>query len=187
MSIITAVTKRGKTVIAADTLYLTGSHKDYTPDLVGRSKVRKVGSSYIGITGWSLYQNIFDHYLAKARVPALRDEKVIFDFFMKLWTNLRERYSMVKDQREGADSPFGDLDSSFLIVNRYGIFDVHGNMTVWRHKHYCAIGCGAPYAYGALHATYDDSSNARELAGRAVAAAVRFDDGCGGDTEFFTV
>ncbi len=187
MSIIVAVKKRGKTVVAADTLYLTGSHKNYSDELVGRSKVRKVGSSVVGVTGWSIYLNIFDHFVEKQRIPALKNELVVFDFFLRFWRDLRERYTLVKDLRDNADCPFGDLDSSFLVVNRYGMFDVHGNMTVFQHRDFCAIGSGAPYAYGALHALYDDINSPKELAQRAVEAAIRFDDGCGGDTEFFPV
>ncbi len=187
MSIIVAVIKRGRTVVAADSLYLTGSHKDYGADLVGRTKVTRVGTSLMGMTGWSLYQNIFDHYIGGVRrPPALKDEAVIFDFFLKFWRTLRERYPFVKEQREGADSPFSDLDSSFLVASRYGIFDIHGNMTVWRHKHYCAIGSGAPYAYGALHVMYDQPGGAKDIATRAVESAIRFDDGCGGPIEAYT-
>jgi ATP-dependent protease HslVU (ClpYQ) peptidase subunit len=183
MSIIVAVRKRGRTTVASDALYLTGAHKDYAENLADRSKIRRAGTSWIGMTGWSVYQNIFDHYLSKTRVPALKDAEVIFDFFLKFWKSLRERYPFVKDQREGADSPFTDLDASFLVANRYGIFDIHGNMTVWQQKNYCAIGSGAPYAYGALHVLYEEGGGARRIAERAVESAVRFDDGCGGPIE----
>ncbi len=187
MSIIVAVTKRGKTAIAADSLYLTGSHKDYVSDLVGRSKVGRVGASLVGMTGWSIYQNIFDHYVGSRRVTALKDESAVFEFFLKFWRTLRERYSFVKEQRDGADSPFSDLDSSFLVANKHGIFDIHGNLTVWRHKEFCAIGSGSPYAYGALHVLYNQPGSAKDIAENAVRAAARFDDGCGGPVETFTV
>lgn len=187
MSIIVAVSKRGRTVVAADSLYLTGSHKDYAADLVGRSKVSRVGSSLIGMTGWSIYQNIFDHYVGGRRPSSLKDEAAIFDFFLKFWRTLRQRYPFVKEQRDGADSPFSDLDSSFIVANRHGVFDIHGNLTVWRHKEYCAIGSGSPYAYGALHVTYDQPGGTKDIAVGAVEAAVRFDDGCGGPIETFTV
>lgn len=183
MSIVVAVRKRGRTVVAADSLYLTGSHKDYADSLVGRSKVSRLGGSLLGLTGWSVYQNIFESYVAKRRIPVLKSEQVIFEFFLKFWKALREHYPFVKDQREGADSPFSDLDSSFLIANRHGIFDVHGNMTVWQHDHFCAIGSGSPYAFGALHVLYDQSRSARQIATGAVEAAIKYDDGCGGAVE----
>lgn len=185
MSIIVAVTKRRRTVMAADTLFLTGPQKDYTDNLVGRSKVRRIGDSWVGLAGWSVYQNIFEHYVTKKRISSLKSEQVIFDFFLKFWKTLRQRYPFVKEQREGADSPFADLDSSFLVANRHGIFDIHGNITVWRHKEYCAIGSGCQYAYGALHALYGQLNSARQIAVQAVEAAVRFDDGCGGPIEVF--
>ncbi len=188
MSIIVAVTKRGRTVVAADTLYLTGPHKDYARDLVGRSKVTRVGASLIGMTGWSVYQNIFDHYFSRLRrVPSLKDETSIFEFFLQFWKSLRDRYPFIKEQREGADSPFSDLDSSFIVANKHGVFDVHGNLTVWKHKEFCAIGSGSPYACGAAHALNEQLGSAKEIATLSVEAAIRFDDGCGGPVETFAV
>lgn len=187
MSIIVAVTKRGRTVVAADSLYLTGPQKDYAENLVGRSKVRRIGDSLVGMAGWSVYQNIFEHYVGKLRPTALKNEKAVFEFFLRFWKTLREKYPFVKEQREGTESPFTDLDSSFLVTNRHGIFDVHTNMTVWRHKEYCAIGSGAQYTYGALHVLYPRHNSAKEIAVGAAEAAVRFDDGCGGPIETLTV
>ncbi len=188
MSIIVAVTKNGETAIAADTLYLTGSQKDYGRDLSGRSKILRIGSSYIGLAGWSLYQNIIDfHFNKKRRVPALKDERVIFDFFLNFWKVLRERYSLVKDQRDGTESPFTDLDSSFLIANKYGIFDIHGNLTVWRHSAFTAIGSGATYSLGAAHTLYNRKGSAADIAKASVEAAMRFDDACGGEIELHNV
>jgi ATP-dependent HslUV protease, peptidase subunit HslV len=188
MSIIVAVTKRNKTVIACDSLYLTGSHKDYSNDLVDRSKILTLGGSYIGMTGWALYQNILNHYFAGIkRAPSLKTEAAVFEFFLKFWQVLRDKYPFVKETRDGGDSPFSDLDSSFLVANKHGIFDVHGNLTVWRHKEYCAIGSGSPYAYGALHTTYDATSSAKSIATTGVEAAIRFDDSCGGDIQVFTL
>lgn len=187
MSVVVAVTKRGRTCMAADTLYLTGPQKDYSDNLVGRSKIRRFGSNLIGLAGWSVYQNIFAHYLAKQRGGPLKSEEMIFEFFLKFWKTLRARYPFVREQREGADSPFGDLDSSFLLANRHGIFDVHGNLTVWRHREFCAIGSGSQYAYGALHALSPSINSARELAEQAVLTAIRYDDGCGGPIEIIDV
>jgi len=187
MSIVVAVKKRNRTFIAADTLYLTGPQKDYTADLVGRSKVRKIGNSWVGLAGWSVYQNIFDHYVKRQRDPRMNTERAVFDFFLKFWKSLRRNYTLVKDQRDSGDSPFSDLDSSFLVANKFGIFDVHGNMTVWEHKHYCAIGSGSQYAYGALHALYERLPSAEDIAIQAVQSAIRFDDGCGGPVECFQV
>jgi len=187
LSIIVAVTKRKRTVVAADTLFLTGGQKDYSETLVGRSKVRPIGDSLLGVTGWSIYQNIIDHYITRQRNVTLKDERAVFNFFLKFWKSLRQQYPFIKEQREGSDSPFTDLDSSFLVANRHGIFDVHGNMTVWRHKEYCAIGSGSQYAYGALHALYNRIDSPEEIAVLATESAVRFDDGCDGPIETFAV
>ena len=60
-------------------------------------------------------------------------------------------------------------------------------MTVWQHKEYCAIGSGSQYAFGALHVLYPQLASARQIAIQAVEAATRFDDGCGGPVDVFSV
>ena len=46
---------------------------------------------------------------------------------------------------------------------------------------YFAIGSGAPFALGALHALYDGKLGAAELARKAVEAGIAFDNYCGGE------
>jgi ATP-dependent HslUV protease subunit HslV len=101
---------------------------------------------------------------------------------------MRRDYSFVNDQSAGDDkSPFADLDSAFLVVNANGIFHVTGQMAVTRFTRFDAIGSGASYALGALHAIYDGRLRADEIARRACAAAVHFDVSCGGEPDVFTV
>ncbi|MHC4091630.1 MAG: hypothetical protein ACYSVY_15395 [Planctomycetota bacterium] len=187
MSIIVAVTKRKRTVVACDTVCFCGGQRE-SPDNVVQCKVRQVGSSLIGSSGWMLYDNLFDHYLRRRRPPAFTNEHAIFDFFIKLWKALRKDYTLVNEQPDkGSEGPFGDLAADFLIGNRQGIFGVDSNLTVLRFKRYYAIGSGAPYAFGALEILYDSQDDPAEIARRAVDTAVHFDERCGGQAEVFPV
>ena len=103
---------------------------------------------------------------------------------MRLWKDLRRRYSFVEDQvAEDDRSPFADLDSSFLIANKHGIFHVSGDMSVMAFQEYYAIGSGASYALGVLHALYPTERDAAVLARRACEAAIAFDVYCGGEID----
>jgi ATP-dependent HslUV protease, peptidase subunit HslV len=186
MSIAVAVRNKGRIVIACDTKRTFGSGQVTEQNLTD-VKVRKVGAAYLATTGWGLYSNILDDYLATRRNARLLDQRSIFAFFRTFWKDLHERYSFVNDQRPDDESPFGDLDASFLIASSHGIYSVACDMSVTEFKQYYAIGSGAPYALGALHALYRDATDAESVARRAVDAATALDIYCGGPTTLFSL
>ncbi len=183
MSVVIAVRKGNEIVLASD---LQSNFGDFTvpPSNHRASKVRKIGASLLGSTGWGLYDNILDDYLARQQAVDLADETSIFGFFVQFWKELHQVYSFVNDQCAGDESPFGDLDATFLVGSRRGIFYVSGNMSVSRFEQYFAIGSGADFALGALHALYSEKKDARFLARKAAEAALEFDTKCGGGIEF---
>jgi ATP-dependent protease HslVU (ClpYQ) peptidase subunit len=186
MSIAVAVKSGGRIIIASDSKRTFGSGEVPESNLTD-VKVRKVGAAYLAITGWGLYSNIFDDYLRGRRNPRLADQASIFAFFRVFWKELHERYSFVNDQRPDDESPFGDLDASFLIVNRSGIFSVACDMSVTEFGQYYAIGSGAPYALGALHALYSENADPDAIALKAVQSAIALDLYCGGAVNSFEV
>jgi ATP-dependent protease HslVU (ClpYQ) peptidase subunit len=181
VSIIVAVKKSNRIALAADSQSNFGSHK-FPPDNHKAEKIREIGGSLVAFSGWGLYENILDDYLAGKKTARLDDKTAIFTFFRAFWKQLREKYSFVNDQcKDANDSPFGDLDSSFLIVNRNGIFDVSSNMTISHFEKYNAIGSGAEFALGALHALYDGEMDAAALARSGVETGMAFSVYCGGE------
>ena len=186
MSIAVAVKSRGRVVIACDTKRTFGSG-EVTESNLTDVKIRPIGPAYIAITGWGLYSNILDDYLRTRRNVRLTDQHTIFSFFRVFWKDLHERYSFVSDQRHDDESPFGDLDASFLVVNRNGIFCVACDMSVTQSEQYYAIGSGAPYGLGALHAVYGENADPEEVASKAVEAAIALDLYCGGAVTTYSV
>ncbi len=82
-------------------------------------------------SGWGVYEDILNDYLATREHVSLNTKPQIFAFFMKFWKDLHEHYSFVKDQTDEDDaSPFGELDSSFLIANHRGIFMCLRDMSI---------------------------------------------------------
>jgi ATP-dependent protease HslVU (ClpYQ) peptidase subunit len=186
MSIAVAVKCRDRVVIACDTKRTFGSGEVPESNLTD-VKVRKVGPAYLAITGWGLYSNILDDYLRTRRNARLADQHSIFAFFRVFWKDLHERYSFVSDQRHDDESPFGDLDASFLIANSHGIFSVACDMSVTQFEQYYAIGSGAPYGLGAMHTLYKEDGDADAIARKGVAAAIALDLYCGGAVTAFEV
>jgi ATP-dependent protease HslVU (ClpYQ) peptidase subunit len=186
MSIAVAVKSQGKIVIASDTKRTFGSGAVPESNLKD-IKIRKVGSAYLATTGWGIYANILDDYLSSRRRVTITDEKSIFSFFRVFWRDLHERYSFVSDQRHDDESPFGDLDASFLIISRNGIYCVACDMSVTEFDQYYAIGSGASYALGAMHAGYRGSADPERVARKGVEAAMALDIYCGGDVVSYAV
>jgi ATP-dependent protease HslVU (ClpYQ) peptidase subunit len=186
MSIALAVRSQGRVVIACDTKRTFGSGEVPESNLTD-VKIRKVGPAYLAITGWGLYSNILDDYLRTRRNVRLADQASIFAFFRVFWKELHERYSFVSDQRHDDESPFGDLDASFLIANQNGIFSVACDMSVTQFEQYYAIGSGAPYGLGAMHALYREDADPEPIARKGVDAAIALDLYCGGAVTTFEV
>ena len=186
MSIVVAVRKNGRTVMAADSLNVFGQER-IPVDNAKATKIRRVGPALMAVTGWSVYANILDDHLADQKVPRLGDEKEIFAFFLGLWKELQERYPLVNEQAHNKDSPFCDLDASFLVANSAGIYKVSQDVSVCRFDKYYAIGSGCVYALGALYQIYDHESDPTALARRAVETAIEFDIYCGGVIDLFEV
>ena len=187
MSIAVAVRKDSRIVLATDSQTNLGSERVPAANLSG-PKFMPVGDAYMAATGWTLYSNILADVLGRRRaVPRLDGEVNIFKFFTRLWEDLHERYNFVKDQADDADSPFGSLDSTFLVVCARGIFGVASDLSVLRYERYFAIGSGAPIALGAVHALYDSECDAEAIAHSAVLAAIDHDVYCGPPVHVATV
>jgi len=182
MSIAVAV-KKGKTIVlAADsqttfgsTRVPAGNHKI--------AKIRRVGPAFLATTGWGLYENILDDYLGAKKAPSLADRKSAFAFFLGLWKELHQKYPFVNDQCDDKNSPFGDLDATFLIANRGGILHVASDLSITEFDKYHAIGSGTDFSLGVLYALYDQVSDPEKLARKSVEAAMAFNVYCGGQIQ----
>src|SRR5512145_1336502 len=183
MSIALAIQKDGELIVASDTLTSFG-HTKVPPVLHAAQKVRRVGASWLAATGWGLYENILDDVLARRRNVRLGSREQIFDFFLRLWGDLHKKYSFVNDQIDEKEAgPFGNLDSTFLVAGRSGIYYVGPDMSVTKVEHYFAIGSGAQFALGSLHALHGSKLDTEAIARRAVEAAIAFDTYCGGEVQ----
>ncbi len=182
MSIAVVVKKDNKIVIGADTLQCFDSNTTSVDNLY-ETKLRRIGSVVVAGAGWGLYDNILDDYLKGKKQVRLTTKQQIFLFFKKLWPVLHEKYSFVKNQCDDADSPFGELDSSFLIATKKRIFFVSSNMCVTEFLKFYAIGAGRDYAIGAMHVLYDQEKSAEEIARLAIEAAISNNVYCGGNIE----
>jgi len=187
MSVAVAVKKGESIALATDSLTSFGSMQLPSENL-SPTKVVKCGASWIAGTGWSKYDLILRDYIGRTkRPPKLDNDIAIFRFFHTLWGDLQKRYSLVNEQADDKDSPFGDLDSSFLIVSPKGIFYVASDMSVTEFDRYFAIGSGQDYALGACHVLGSTRQSAAKVASTAAEAACAYDAYCGGEINIVEV
>ena len=180
MSVIVAIRKENKIVMAADTLTTFGDSEVMPQENARTPKVGRIGDSLIGGAGWAVYDDILNDFLATRPTPDLSSSRKIFTFFLEFWKALHEHYTFVNDQATQACSPVGDLDSTFLIANAGGIFTVASDLGVTPLNRYYAIGSGGEYAIGVLYTLYERSDDISELATDAVKAAIAMNLQCGG-------
>ncbi len=183
MSIAVAIRKNRQLALGTDSQTSFGSSR-VPSDNLRTTKIHQIGATYLATTGWGLYENILDDYLARAPDAKLETKGAIFAFFMTFWKELHDSYSFVKDQSDKDDeSPFGSLDASFLVISREGVFHVGADMSVTAFEKYYAIGSGADYALGAISALYHDTPDTVTVCRKAIEAALDFDVLCGGEID----
>ena len=183
MSVIVAIRKDHRIVMAADTLTSFGD-SEAMPQINARtSKVGRIGDSLIGGAGWAVYDDILNDYLATRPTPDLSSSRKIFSFFLEFWRALHDQYTFVNDQAATSNTPFGDLDSTFLIANSGGIFNVASDLGVTLLNQYYAIGSGGEYAIGVIYTMYDRTDDIVSLATDAVNSAIALNLQCGGTVD----
>ena len=89
----------------------------------------------------------------------------------------------MNDQAASMNTPFGDLDSTFLIANSGGIFMVASDLGVTPLNQYYAIGSGGEYAIGVLYTLYSRTDDIASVATDAVNAAIAMNLQCGGNVD----
>jgi ATP-dependent protease HslVU (ClpYQ) peptidase subunit len=185
MTVAVAVRKNGRTVLAADSLVNFGGQR-FPPENCKFHKIHRVGDSFLVWAGWSLYAEMLNAHLERHPPPTLHTESDVFAFFIQFWRAIRKDYNFM--QRGGAgDHPFADLESTFLLANRGGIFRVQSDLDVTEFKQYSAVGTGAKYALGAMRILYDQLEDPREIALRAAQVGVDSDVYCGGPIDLTEV
>jgi len=183
MSVIVAIRKDNRIVMAADTLTSFGDSEAMPQANARTSKIGRIGDSLIGGAGWAVYDDILNDFLATRPTPDLTSSRKIFTFFLDFWKALHEQYTFVNDNAANLSTPFGDLDSTFLIANAGGIFTVASDLGVTPLNQYYAIGSGGEYAIGILYTLYDRTDDIASIATDAVNAAIAMNLQCGGTAD----
>jgi ATP-dependent HslUV protease, peptidase subunit HslV len=186
VSIVVVVKKHSRVAIAADSLASFGTRKLSIRNNKRASKIFRIGTSWVGLTGWSVHQQVLEHLFRSIETPpkfASADE--IFDAFLKLHPRLKQEYFMNPGDRES--DAYESSQMTLLIANEHGIFGLYTEREVIEYERFWASGSGSAYALGAMNAAYDLHGDAVSIAEAGVHAGIEFDDGCGAPVESHAV
>ena len=185
MTVAVAVRKNGRTVLAADSLVNFGGQR-FPPENCKFHKIHRLGDSLVVWAGWSLYAEMLNAHLEQHPPPPLCCESDVFAFFIKFWHAIRSDYTFMQPNSNN-DHPFADLESTFLLASRAGIFRVQSDLDVTEFTQYSAVGTGAKYALGAMRVLYEQLDDTAEIARRAVQVGIDSDVYCGGPIDLAEV
>lgn len=187
MGIVVAVKKDDTICIASDTMTISGgSRKQSAEDVINSEKIVQWGSSYIGTADHPLWPLVLKSYICQQKAkPSLKSREEIFENFQQMHHVLKEKYYLVAPKDES--DVFESLGFESLIVNAHGIFKTYELGSIQQFIRFSAVGSGAEYALGALHALYDRLGSAQEIAAAVLKVVAELDDSSGLPGIFFTV
>ena len=182
MSTIAVVQTASGAALAADALTSFDGLR-LPPDLdAAGEKVVRVGDAVVGIVGYTAHHLVIQDALERFEDPDLSTRRGIFETFRALHPVLKEEYYLLPETDQEGD-PYESTQVSLLIASPGGIFGVYDMREVHAFSRYWAMGSGAGYALGAMHARWPEAEagalDAGALAAVGVEAGCRFDTASG--------
>ncbi len=174
MSTIVVARKGNTACIAADTLTTFGEIRLGSDLDVNHSKIQTFGKTHIGIVGSAAHTLVAERAFNDKDVKAdfsTRDST--FDTLIRLHPVLKERYFL--NAKDAEEDPYETSQIDAVFINKTGIFGMYSLREVYEYNQYWAVGSGACYALGAMHAVYAKHKSAKDIAIAGATAGAEFD------------
>lgn len=169
------VARKGRTAcIAADTLTTFGDVRLDSAMDCHHSKIQTFGKTHMGIVGSAAHTLVAERAFNEQDVQAdfsTRDST--FDTLIRLHPILKERYFL--NSKDADEDPYETSQIDAVFINANGIFALFSLREVYEYTRFWAVGSGASYALGAMHAVYDRYKTAKDIAQAGAEAGARFD------------
>ncbi|RMG50919.1 MAG: MFS transporter [Gammaproteobacteria bacterium] len=174
MSTIVAVKKNGCIVIAADSLTTFGDTRLPAVDDAAWDKIHRYRDSHIGIVGSAAHLLVIQSIFTEDADFDLSNRAAIFETFRSLHPRLKEEYFL--NPKEDEDDAYESTRMDALIANPDGIFGLFSLREVFEYQRFWAVGSGADYALGAMHALWERENDAEAIARAGVEAGAAFNN-----------
>jgi len=160
--------------IAADTLTTFGDIRLGSELDLHHSKIQTFGKTHMGIVGSAAHTLVAERAFNDKELKAdfsTRDDA--FDTLIRMHPVLKERYFL--NSKDAEDDAYETSQMDAVFINKNGIFALYSLREVYEFSRYWAVGSGAFYALGAMHAVYDKYKTAKDIAKAGVEAGAEFD------------
>lgn len=174
MSTLTVARSGDRLAIASDALTTFDDTRlppgnDAAPD-----KIIRIGDAFVGIVGFTAHflvlQDALEHM---GEAVDFTSRRGVFETFRRLHPILKDDYFLLPDTGED-DDPYESTQVSVLIASPQGLFGVYDMREVHEFARFWAMGSGASFALGAMHACAD-GLDAAAVARMGVEAGCEFD------------
>jgi len=180
VSTIVAVLKNNIACIAADSLTSFGDTKQAAEFVTDSDKIIRftgvVSDNYMGIVGSAAHQLVMQSLIIN------HAEKIDFSNRLTIFNTLKTIHPILKDEyflnsKEEDEDSYESSRVDALIMNANGIFGLYSLREVDQYSKFWAVGSGAEFALGAMHAAYDQFDDADVIARTGIEAGAIFDNG----------
>lgn len=96
-----------------------------------------------------------------------------FDTLIRLHPVLKERFFL--NAKDADDDPYETSQMDAVFISKNGIYALYSLREVYEFNRFWAVGSGACYAIGAMHAVYNKYKSAKDIAKAGVEAGAEFD------------
>lgn len=160
--------------IAADTLTTFGEIRLGHLLDPNHSKIQSFGRTHIGIVGSAAHTLVAERAFRDPDVKAdFSTRDTTFDTLLRLHPVLKEKYFL--NPKDAEEDPYEASQMDAVFINPNGIFALYSLREVYEYSRYWAVGSGACYALGAMHAVWDRYKSARDIARAGAEAGAHFD------------
>jgi ATP-dependent HslUV protease subunit HslV len=182
MSTIVVAQKNGVACIGADTMSCLGSLRQKAHHIVNKSKIIRLGDTYVGLTGTSTSLVVMNSYFANPERPRdFSSTDMIFETFRHAHHWMKAEYFMSTMPDKGEE--YETTQFYGLIANPNGIFALYSYRSAQQFNKFWAAGSGRDFALGAMHTAYDDCESAVDIVKAGLQASAEFDSATGAPFE----
>jgi len=160
--------------IAADTLTTFGDIRLGNDLDRNSNKIQTFGKTHMGIVGSAAHTLVAERAFNDKAVKAdfsTRDSA--FDTLIRLHPVLKEKFFM--NAKDAEDDPYETSQMDAVFISKNGIFALYSLREVYEYNQFWAVGSGASYALGAMHAVYEKYKSAKDIAKAGAEAGAKFD------------
>lgn len=185
MSTIVVAQKNGVACIGADTMSSLGSLRQKANHVVNKTKIAKIGDTFIGLTGTSTSLVVMNSYFANPERPRdFSSTAAIFETFRHAHHWMKAEYFMSTMPDKGEE--YETTQFYGLMANPHGIFALYSYRSAQQFHNFWAAGSGRDFALGAMQTVYQHYDDVTDIVKAGLYASAEFDSATAGPFEIYT-